>query len=131
LLFEYNNSSILSAVPDILSSTWSISDAFHRGFVFYFLFIDFFITRIPFFQNPSLCWISHPSCCISPFLLGRWSSEGSKFKASPGKKLARPHQWKLGFMVHICHSIYVGSTNKRITAQVSLSTNTRPYSKNK
>jgi hypothetical protein len=53
---------------------------------------------------------------------GRQRTEGLKFVANPGKKVheisSQPIQ-KMGEVAHTCHPSYMGSVNRRITAQAS------------
>jgi hypothetical protein len=66
-------------------------------------------------------------------LLEKQRSEGSRFKANPGKNLGRPQyqQTKQGMVVHAYNPKYVGGISRKIVVQgQSREISTRPYLKN-
>jgi hypothetical protein len=55
---------------------------------------------------------------------------GSGFKASPGRRSARPPHLKLVMIVHTSHPSYMGSINRKVTVQTGPGINARPDLKN-
>jgi hypothetical protein len=62
-------------------------------------------------------------------VLGRQRSQGSKFKASPGKKLVRPYLNK-ETRHDACNPSYMESVGRRIRLRLVLGKNLRLYPKN-